>query len=170
MSEFIIVMGVAGCGKSSVGSAVARDAGLPLVEGDTHHSVSNRDKMSRGVALTDADRDGWLDALARELRDHPQGLVLTCSALKRKYRDRLRAAAPGLRFVWLKIDPATALQRVAARGDSHFFSADLVDSQFAALEPPHDEPGVLALEATDSIAELRAAVVVWRRHAEVPMR
>lgn len=160
-------MGVAGCGKSSVGVAIAADAALPLVEGDAHHSDANRAKMSRGVALTDTDRDGWLDALARELRAHPQGLVLTCSALKRKYRDRLRAAAPALRFVWLRIDPATALQRVAARGDRHFFSADLVDSQFAALEPPEGEPGVLALDATDPIATLRAAVSAWRL-AEVP--
>lgn len=159
-------MGVAGCGKSSVGAAIAADAVLPLVEGDAHHSAANRDKMSRGIALTDADREGWLDALADELRAHRQGLVLTCSALKRKYRDRLRAAAPGLRFVWLRIDAATALARVAARGDTHFFSADLVDSQFAALEPPAGEPGVLALDATEPIAALRAAVGAWLK-AEV---
>lgn len=166
MAEFIVVMGVAGCGKSSVGAAIAADAVLPLVEGDAHHSAANRDKMSRGIALTDADREGWLAALAAELRAHPQGLVLTCSALKRKYRDRLRAAAPGLRFVWLRIDAATALARVAARGDTHFFSADLVDSQFAALEPPAGEPGVLALDATEPIAALRAAVGAWLK-AEV---
>lgn len=159
-------MGVAGCGKSSVGAAIAADAVLPLVEGDAHHSAANRDKMSRGIALTDADREGWLDALADELRAHRDGLVLTCSALKRKYRDRLRAAAPGLRFVWLRIDAATALARVAARGDTHFFSADLVDSQFAALEPPAGEPGVLALDATEPIDALRAAVGAWLK-AEV---
>lgn len=156
-------MGVAGCGKSSVGVAIAADAGLPLVEGDAHHSDANRDKMSRGIALTDADRDGWLDALADELRAHPQGLVLTCSALKRKYRERLRAAAPALSFVWLRINAATALQRVAARGESHFFSADLVDSQFAALEPPIDEAGVLALDATEPIEHLRSRVARWLR-------
>ena len=152
-------MGVAGCGKSSVAAALAADLALPLVEGDAHHSAANLDKMRRGVALTDADRDGWLAALADELRAHASGgVVLTCSALKRKYRDRLRAAAPGLRFVWLQIDPATAQARVAARGERHFFSTDLVQSQFAALEVPDGEPGVLTLAATDPIDTLRRAV------------
>jgi gluconokinase len=163
MTARIVMMGVAGCGKSSAGAAIAADLGLPLVEGDAHHSAASLDKMRRGVALTDADRDGWLAALAAELRAHPHGVVLTCSALKRKYRDRLRAAAPGLRFVWLEIDPATAAQRVAARGEQHFFSADLVGSQFAALEPPAGEPGVLTLAATAPIDQLRAAVAGWLR-------
>lgn len=163
MAEFIVIMGVAGCGKSSVAAAVAADAALPLVEGDAHHSAANLGKMRRGTPLTDADRDGWLAALAAQLRAHPQGLVLTCSALKRKYRDRLRAAAPGLRFVWLRITPAAALQRVAARGDTHFFSADLVASQFAALEPPAGEAGVLALDATEPIERLRDSVARWLR-------
>ncbi len=85
-------MGVAGCGKSSLGAALARAEGLPLVEGDDHHSAGSRAKMSQGIALTDADRDGWLDILGQQLQAHPQGLVLTCSALKRSYRDRLRKA------------------------------------------------------------------------------
>lgn len=157
-----MIMGVAGCGKSSVAAALAADLALPLVEGDAHHSAANLDKMRRGIALTDADRDGWLGALAGELRAHAaSGVVLTCSALKRKYRDRLRAAAPGLRFVWLQIDPATALERVAARGERHFFSTDLVQSQFAALEAPDGEPGVLTLAATEPVDTLRGAVAQW---------
>ena len=104
-------MGVAGCGKSSLGSALARAEGLPLVEGDDHHSPASREKMRRGIALTDADRDGWLATLGRLLQAHPQGVVLTCSALKKAYRDRLRGARPGLRFVFLDIDPASARQR-----------------------------------------------------------
>ena len=86
----VVVMGVAGCGKSSLGGALAQASGLPLVEGDDFHSPASRDKMNRGIALTDADRDGWLATLGDALRRHPHGAVLTCSALKRAYRDRLR--------------------------------------------------------------------------------
>jgi hypothetical protein len=105
MDKFIVVMGVAGCGKSSLGAALAQAEGLPLVEGDDFHSAANRAKMSQGIALTDADRDGWLDILGEQLQAHPGGMVLTCSALKRRYRDRLRLARPGLRFVFLEISP-----------------------------------------------------------------
>jgi gluconokinase len=83
MKSAIVIMGVAGCGKSSLGAAVAAAEALPLVEGDDFHSPASRDKMSRGVALTDADRAGWLDTLGEQLRAHPGGVVLTCSALKR---------------------------------------------------------------------------------------
>jgi len=161
MSDSLVIMGVAGCGKSSVGAAVATDLGLPLIEGDAHHSAGNLAKMSRGVPLTDADRDGWLTILGDQLRAHPQGVLLTCSALKRKYRDRLREAAPGLRFVFLDIGREEALARVAARAATHFFSADLVDSQFAALEPPVGEARVLRLDATATIPVLRSAVATW---------
>src|SRR5688572_18329552 len=126
MTTSIVVMGVAGCGKSTLGAAIAQALALPLIEGDDFHGAASRDKMSRGIALTDADRDEWLATLGDELQRRPQGAVLTCSALKRAYRDRLRAAAPGLLFVFLDIDRAHALQRVAARS-SHFFSATLVD-------------------------------------------
>ena len=102
----MVVMGVAGCGKSSLGAALARAEGALLIEGDEHHSAANLEKMRRGIPLSDADRQGWLDALAAELRARPHGAVLTCSALKRAYRERLRAAAPGLRFVFMEIDPA----------------------------------------------------------------
>jgi gluconokinase len=154
-------MGVAGCGKSSLGIAVAQSEGVVLIEGDEHHSAASRDKMSRGIALTDADRDGWLGTLCAELRAQPNGVVLTCSALKRAYRERLRAAAPGLRFVFLDISREQALVRVAARGSAHFFSASLVDSQFAALEPPTGEPGVLRVDALAPLSQLQAEVAAW---------
>jgi gluconokinase len=160
MQVSTVFMGVAGCGKSSLAAAVAAAEGAPLVEGDDFHGTANRDKMSRGIALTDADRDDWLAALAVRLRDAPQGLVLTCSALKRSYRDRLRSAAPGLRFVFLDIDREAALARVAGR-NAHFFSASLVDSQFATLESPIDEPGVLRVDATAAPAQLQAEVSAW---------
>lgn len=155
-----MVMGVAGCGKSTVAAALAHALHAPLVEGDEFHSAQSRDKMSRGVALTDADREQWLATLGDKLRTGPQGVVLTCSALKRAYRDRLRAAAPELRFVYLEIDRADAQARVAARA-SHFFSPTLVDSQFATLEPPLGEPGVLRVSAKAPVDQLVREALDW---------
>jgi gluconokinase len=157
----IVVMGVAGCGKSSLAQALAAVERLPLIEGDDHHSAQNKQRMSQGIALTDADRQGWLAALGDLLRQHPDGVLLTCSALKRAYRDQLRAASPGLRFVFLDISRAAALQRVASRAASHFFSSSLVDSQFATLEPPEDEAGVLRVDAALPIARLQQQVHQW---------
>ncbi|MDB6000305.1 MAG: gluconate kinase, family [Rhizobacter sp.] len=161
MSHSLVIMGVAGCGKSSLGAAVAWAEGLPLVEGDVFHSISNRAKMTQGVPLTDFDRDGWLDALVDQLRAHPQGLVLTCSALRRAYRERLRQASPGLRFVFIDITRDEALARVQARAATHFFSATLVDSQFATLEAPTGEAGVLRVDALKSIPQLQTEVTQW---------
>jgi gluconokinase len=161
MNRFFVVMGVAGCGKSSLAARWAEQAGLPLIEGDDHHSPASRDKMQRGIALTDADRAGWLDRLGAALQSHPTGAVLSCSALKRAYRERLRAAVPDLRFIFLAIDRDTALQRVASRS-AHFFSATLIDDQFATLEPPTGEAGVLALDATLPIDDLcRRVAATW---------
>jgi gluconokinase len=160
MKSTLVVMGVAGCGKSSLARAVATAEGLPMIEGDVHHSATSVAKMSQGIALTDADRAGWLDRLADLLVQHPDGVVLTCSALKLAYRQRLRAAAPGLRFSWIDISHSDALARVSGRGD-HFFSATLVDSQFDALQPPIGEPGVLRLDARLPLEQLQAEVSAW---------
>ena len=168
MLPSMVIMGVAGCGKSSLGEAVARTLALPLVEGDDFHGPDSVAKMARGVPLTDADRAGWLDTLALQLSAHAGGVVLTCSALRRTYRERLRAAAPGLRFVFLQLERDAALQRVAARAGRHFFSSSLVDSQFATLEPPLGEPGVLALDALRPLPDLQAAVVHWLQALETP--
>ena len=157
----IVVMGVAGSGKSSLARELAQAEGLRVIEGDDFHSEASRAKMSQGVALTDADREGWLDILARQLRVHPEGLVLTCSALKRAYRERLRSATPGLRFVFLEISRDKAQERVAARAATHFFSASLVDSQFATLEPPDGEPGVLRVDALAPLSQLQQQVAAW---------
>ncbi|KAF1043453.1 gluconokinase [Xylophilus sp.] len=156
-----VVMGVSGCGKSSLGAALAEATGLPLVEGDDFHPPGNIAKMKAGVPLGDDDRAGWLAALGRKLAARPEGAVLTCSALKRAYRDVLRAAVPELRFVFLRIDRAEAQARVAARAAAHFFSTTLVDSQFATLEDPTGEPGVLAVEATDPVDALVAQALAW---------
>ena len=157
----IVIMGVAGCGKSSVGARVAQAMAWPLVEGDDHHSAANRSKMQQGIALTDADREGWLATLGEQIRRHPQGAVVTCSALKRSYRERLRTAEPGLLFVFLEITQAEAQARVTARAASHFFSTSLVDNQFATLQPPVGEAGVLTLDATLPLDALQATIAEW---------
>jgi gluconokinase len=164
----LVVMGVAGCGKSSLAGAVARAERLPLVEGDDFHGRESREKMSVGIALTDSDRAGWLELLAQQLIDHRQGLVLTCSALKRAYRDRLRLASPGLRFVFMDIARADAQARVCARAqaEQHFFSASLVDSQFATLEKPTGEPGVLRVDALAPLSQLQQQVTDWLRQRQ----
>ncbi|QDL56710.1 gluconokinase [Rhodoferax aquaticus] len=161
-------MGVAGCGKSSAGAAVAQLLGLPLVEGDEFHPPSNTEKMRQGIALTDVDRSEWLHALGQELQRHPTGAVLTCSALKKSYRDGLRSAAPGLRFVFLDIPPATAHARVTARAGAHLFPPSLVNSQFATLESPVQEPLVLHLDATLPLATLSAQAAQWLQAGVLP--
>lgn len=160
MRSSLVVMGVSGCGKSSLAAAVATALGARFVEGDAHHSELNRQKMRDGIALTDADRDGWLTTLAAELQRDPP-VVLTCSALKRAYRARLRAASPGLRFVFLDIGRDDALRRVESRGAAHFFSATLVDNQFTTLERPDGEPGVLRIDATQAPDALLTQVTRW---------
>lgn len=158
-----VMMGVSGCGKSSVGVEVARELGLLMIEGDDFHPQANKDKMHAGIALTDADRKDWLESLGAQLAAHPDGVVLTCSALKRSYRDLLRSARPALCFVFLDLDRDTALERMAGRGATHFFSPTLVDNQFATLERPDGEPGVLTVNATEPLPKLIAQTVAWAR-------
>lgn len=156
----IVVMGVAGCGKSSLGQAIARALGVTLVEGDDHHLPGSQDKMRNGIALDDADRLPWLARLGELLAGQPGHAVLSCSALKRRYREQLRQAVPGLQFVYLEIDLHSAAQRVQARA-GHLFPGSLVASQFAALEAPQDEPGVLTVPALDPTQAQCRAVIDW---------
>lgn len=164
----LVVMGVSGCGKSSVGAAIAKRLGLPLVEGDAFHSEANRARMQSGIPLTDADRAAWLDRLVAQLRLRPGGAVLTCSALKASYRDRLRSGATGLRFAWLDLDPASAQARVGQR-PGHFFPPGLVATQFQALESPQGEPGVLRLDALLPPEALAERVVLWMRGSDASL-
>ncbi|MCY1409573.1 Thermoresistant gluconokinase [compost metagenome] len=163
----LVVMGVAGCGKSSVAEAICRQSGAFIIEGDAFHPAENIRKMSAGIPLNDEDRAGWLDTLCEELHKAiaaGRQPVLTCSALKRSYRERLRSAVPGLGVVFLELSPNTAAQRVACR-PGHFMPATLIDSQFAALEPPLGEPLTLHLDATRQVESLaQAANDWWRLH------
>jgi gluconokinase len=164
----IVVMGVAGCGKSAVGQRIANQLGLPLIEGDEFHPASNIAKMRQGIALDDNDRAGWLEQLGRQLVLHPGGAVLTCSALKRSYRDKLRQATTGLHFVHLALSQQQALDRVAQRG-GHFYPPSLVASQFTALEDPAREPGVLVLDASLPLDQVARQAVDWlRKMGECP--
>jgi gluconokinase len=163
MNSSIVIMGVAGCGKSHIGSALAVSEGWSLIEGDDFHSEESRRKMSTGTPLTDADREGWLAQLGLLLAQAPSPVALTCSALKRRYRDQLRAASPGLRFVFLQISREESLSRVAARSASHFFPVELVDNQFATLELPVNEALTLTLDATLPVIELQRQISAWLR-------
>lgn len=132
-----VVMGVSGCGKSAVGRLLAAELGVDFVEGDAFHSDANVAKMAAGIPLTDADRAGWLTLLQARIataRAAGLGLVLACSALKRRYRDLLRDADPTLCIAHLDGDPAVIAQRMQAR-TAHFMPASLLASQLRDLEP-----------------------------------
>ena len=156
----LVVMGVSGCGKSTLGRELARTLGYTLIEGDEHHLPASKEKMRAGIALVDTDREPWLDKIGALVAAAPGDVVLTCSALKRAYRDRLRSQAPGLKFVFIEIDPAAAQERVAARS-GHMFPASLVANQFATLESPKAEPGVVTVSADQPLAAQVQAVARW---------
>jgi len=154
----VVVMGVCGCGKSTVGERLARELGALFIEGDAFHPPANVARMAAGIALTDADRQGWLEALAAQLADARRAgrsVVLACSALKRRYRDLLRLGAPDLRVVHLAGDRAMLAARLAAR-QGHYMPASLLDSQLATLETPDPDERAVTLDAgapTDTLVQ-----------------
>jgi gluconokinase len=136
----IILMGVAGSGKTAVGSRVAKQLGWIFLDADDFHPPANVEKMKRGIPLGDNDRAPWLHRLHSELRrqiNEGHSVLLACSALKDSYRAVLRDHLPEARFVFLDVDRSTLLERLQRR-QAHFFPKDLLDSQLATLEPPHD--------------------------------
>jgi gluconokinase len=148
----IVVMGVAGCGKSTFGQALAKELALPWIEGDDFHSAEAKAKMAAGTPLDDADRVGWLQTLSALISENSAGCVIGCSALKRSYRDVLRKAGQ-VKFTYLHLTHEEAQRRVSSRA-GHFFSDTLVASQFAALQDPSGEDGVITLDATQATALL----------------
>ena len=137
---------MSGCGKSTVGVALAARLKAPFVDADDLHPAANIAKMAAGHPLTDADRLPWLDVVGTWLAEHDDG-VAACSALRRSYRDRLRRKAPGVFFVMLALGRDSALARVRGRRD-HFMPAALIDSQFAALEPLRPDERGMTVDAT----------------------
>ena len=151
----VVVMGVSGSGKSTVGAALARALAVPFVDADALHPEANRAKMAAGIPLDDADRAPWLDAVGAVLAAGP--VVVACSALKRTYRDRLRAAAPELRLVFLDGSPALLASRMAAR-PGHFMPASLLDSQLAALERPAPDEHAITADIAAPVTEIVASL------------
>lgn len=152
------IMGVAGSGKSTVGNLLAAALGVPFADGDAFHPDANITKMKRGVPLTDEDRAPWLDAIAAWLDGcRTTGGVVTCSALKHVYRDRLRTGRD-LRFVYLRGSHAQLAARLQGRLD-HFFEPRLLDSQLATLEEPAADERVLTLSIELTPAEIVETIV-----------
>ena len=138
-----IIMGVAGSGKTSIGQRLAAELGTQFIDGDDLHPQANIDKMAKGVPLTDDDRTPWLAAIGQVLRDHEGKLIVGCSALKRRYRDQIRATAQRpVTFLYLHGSRDLIADRMSKR-ERHFMPLTLLDSQFAALEIPQaDEDAV----------------------------
>lgn len=152
----IVVMGVAGCGKTAIGEALAELLRTEFIEGDRLHSPENVARMAGGIPLTDEDRAGWLDSVGEAIAGanaRGRGAIAACSALKRGYRDRLRGKAPGLVFVHPVVDKETARSRVTGR-KGHFMPASLVDSQFAVLEPLQPDEAAIALDGLEPVDAL----------------
>jgi carbohydrate kinase (thermoresistant glucokinase family) len=136
----LVVMGVSGCGKSSVGELLAQKIGAVFIDGDDLHPASNKEKMSSGVPLNDDDRWPWLDAVGTSL-ENTENIVVACSALKKIYRDRILAQAPATRFIHLHGSKELLLSRLGNR-TSHFMPSTLLDSQLQTLEMmDSSEPG-----------------------------
>ena len=150
-SLVIVVMGVSGSGKSTVGALLAARLGWPFAEADEFHPAANVAKMRAGIPLTDEDRWPWLEAMADWIearRNEGRSCVVTCSALKRAYRDRLRRGHGDLRFVHLAGDYGLIAERMRSRRHEYMPLA-LLESQFATLEPPREDEGALVLSVTE---------------------
>lgn len=146
MALRVVVMGVSGSGKSTVGQALARALGVPFVEGDSLHPPRNVALMAAGTPLTDHDRQDWLQAVAAELAASQQhGVVVSCSALRRSYRDLLRASAPDLRLVHLTGEPSLLAERLGSRS-GHYMPASLLQSQLDTLESPTADEAAISVD------------------------
>jgi gluconokinase len=146
-------MGVSGSGKSTVGAALARRLGVPFADADDFHPAANIAKMAAGTPLTDADRYPWLEAVGKWLEDHQDGGVMSCSALKRTYRDRLRSHCPQLEFLHLTGSPELIARRQAGR-PGHFMPSALLKSQFDTLEPLAPDERGIALDVGQGVESI----------------
>ncbi|MFD9333343.1 gluconokinase [Streptomyces sp. NPDC060028] len=165
----IVVMGVAGTGKTTVGALLADALGIPYAEGDAFHPAANVAKMSAGTPLDDADRGPWLDAIGEWIRNRAgaRGGVVSASSLKRAYRDRLRATAPGAVFVHLTGERPLIEKRMAARR-GHFMPTTLLDSQFATLEPLQPDEAGVAVDVSGTPEEITERALAALRRLLTP--
>ncbi len=155
-------MGVTGSGKSTVGEALAQRLGVPFADADAFHPQANIAKMAAGTPLTDHDRYPWLEAVGQWLADHEDGGVMSCSALKRRYRDRLRSHCPRIEFLHLTGSPDVIGRRQAGR-PGHFMPAALVKSQFDILEPLAPDEHGIALDVGSSVDDIVERFVSYVR-------
>lgn len=163
-----ILMGVAGSGKSVSGSALAERLGLPFRDADEFHPQANIDKQAAGIPLDDDDRRPWLAAIGAWLYEHREtGAIVTCSALKRQYRDQLRDASPGVPFLHLEGPEAVAATRVGSR-PGHFMPASLVRSQYETLEPLQADEIGLVIDFTLPVDEIVDAFVAYLEVDDLP--
>lgn len=154
----LVLMGVSGCGKSSVGAALAARLGCLYLDGDDLHPPGNIEKMANGIPLDDEDRWPWLDAVAQSLALADRTVVIGCSALKRTYRDRIRQGAGSpVFFVHLSGSRAVIAERVSNR-PGHFMPAALLDSQFAALESPQQDERSVTVDIDQPLDELVSVI------------
>jgi carbohydrate kinase (thermoresistant glucokinase family) len=161
MSHSIVVMGVSGSGKTSVGEGLADSLGAQFIDADWLHSRDNLETMAAGDPLSDEQREPWLHAVGENLseaRDDERDLVVACSALKRSYRDILRSYVPEVYFVFLDASPEILAERLAAR-DHDFMPASLLDSQLATLEPLGDDEHGVRVDVTPPLAEIVPKVI-----------
>ena len=162
-APLVVVMGVAGSGKSTVGKLLARSLKAEFLEGDDLHPQRNIERMAAGIALTDNDRRAWLLEIEQQLADahaSRHALVVSCSALKHAYRDTLRAAASRLAFVHLHAGRELLEARFAARV-GHFMPGSLLESQLQTLEPPSADERAITLDAALPPAEIAARAAAW---------
>lgn len=166
----IIVMGVSGSGKSTIGEKLAAALDLPFLEGDSLHPKSNVDKMVAGIPLQDDDRWPWLDLIGERLGSAENGIIISCSSLKKSYRDRLRQAAHGsLMFIFLDGSFEVLHEHMGHR-TGHFMPVTMLESQLATLESPVGEPLVFRADVVDPIEKIVSESVEWVRSmtAELP--
>jgi len=155
----IVVMGVTGCGKTTVGAALAESLGIEFIDSDDLHPESNKKKMSSGTPLTDADREPWLQAVSRALQSH-ENVVVACSALKKSYRSTILAGAPATKFVHLSGSQELIFARLSERSH-HFMPIGLLDSQFHTLEPlDHSETGKV-FEISQPVDQIVNEIIAW---------
>ncbi len=156
----IVVMGVSGCGKTTIGAAIAARLGAEFVDGDSLHPQANIDKMAAGAPLNDGDRAPWLTEIGRHFAASDAGLVIACSALKRSYRDIIRSGDSSVAFLHLHGTRDLLAARMAAR-PGHFMPLSLLDSQLATLEPLDVDEAGLVVDIANTVGEIASETTRW---------